>query len=344
MFGLSSWEPATARVKASRESSKYPIGAGATHGGGAPRPRYEYVVDVSPSGVDAPFTTTMVTPLFIDHWRTLAVGDVVTVLHKPGTEKVKWDRSEPSTSERAARKAAEEARRQSANQDFDAALQAGPGNSPNRRATSPGEVAEALEAARRARGAEIGAPGTPWSPAVGFDPDGGPMFGKHWVSAVGNVMAVQVVKTTGDGLVSISEFVVDVRTPEGEIFRAKVEEPRIATDWKQPSIGDAVRVEYEPNSRKVRFDKDDPNMSWKAYKQGRTDAFENTLHQAPGTPVGVSAGMPGAEDPRIAQLLAMAKANGGAIRLDSSNPETAALREMLLKVAKQAQPEDRPGE
>jgi hypothetical protein len=65
------------------------------------RSRYEYAMEISPSGGDTPFTTTMVTPTMVDRWCPLDTGDVVTVLYNPMTKKVKWDRNEPSTSRKA---------------------------------------------------------------------------------------------------------------------------------------------------------------------------------------------------------------------------------------------------
>jgi hypothetical protein len=168
------------------------------------------------------------------------------------------------------------------------------------------------------------------------------MFGKHWISAQGTVVASRASSTTGDGTVSIYEFVVDVRTPDGEVFRAKVEEPRIATDFKDPSVGDVVDVEFDPKSRKVRFDKDDPALSWKAYKKSRRDSFEDTLAQAPGTSPSPAA----TADPQVDQMAALiqaAQAQGGVIRLDSAGgPDAAALKEMLLRAVQGAVPPPEP--
>ena len=153
------------------------------------------------------------------------------------------------------------------------------------------------------------------------------MFGRHWVAARGTVVAKRTVSTSGDGMVTIPEFVVDVRMPDGELFRAKVEEPRIATDFKDPSVGDEVSVEVETKHRKVRFDKDDPALSWKAYKKSLKSSFEQTLAAPAGTPpVG------GLGDHSIAQIQAlMQSAHGNVIRLDASDPANAALRESLLR-------------
>jgi hypothetical protein len=109
------------------------------------------------------------------------------------------------------------------------------------------------------------------------------MFGKHWTPAQGTVVDRRSAKTTGDGMVTIYEYVVDVRTAQGELFRAQVDEPRIATNFRAPSVGDVVAVEIDEGSHKVRFDKDDPALSMKAQKQVRSDAFDRTLMQPPGT-------------------------------------------------------------
>jgi hypothetical protein len=107
------------------------------------------------------------------------------------------------------------------------------------------------------------------------------MFGKNWVSAQGTVVASQPVKTTGDGMVTIYEYAVDVSTADGEVFRAKVDEPRIAIDFMAPALGAVVRVEFEPKSRKVRFDKDDPTLSQKAIKRQRAADFDAALNSPP---------------------------------------------------------------
>src|SRR3954452_23682002 len=121
-MGKRDWEPAQATVKARRDSSRLAMGSMNT------RSRYEYAMEIVPSGTDAPFTTTMLTPMFVDRWAPLQEGNVVTVLHRPGTQEVRWDRSEPSTSRRAVIKADKQGIKQSDDAAFEAAL--GPGHEP----------------------------------------------------------------------------------------------------------------------------------------------------------------------------------------------------------------------
>jgi len=110
------WEPAKADVKARRDSSKFAWSSMPT------RTRYEYAMKVSPSGGDAPFTTTMVTPMRVDRWCPLDAGDVVTVLYNPATKKVKWDPKEPSTSRKARLNADREQLKRYDDQAFEEAL------------------------------------------------------------------------------------------------------------------------------------------------------------------------------------------------------------------------------
>lgn len=172
------------------------------------------------------------------------------------------------------------------------------------------------------------------------------MFGKSWEKAQGTVIASKPVKTSGDGSVTIYEFVVDVRTTSGEVFRAKVGEPRVATNFWRPRNGAVVGVEYDNKSRKVRFDKDDPTLSFKNFKAQQDGSFEATLAQQPGTSPGVgamnssaAAGLPpGVLPPQLQALIESAAANGNVARLDPNSAESIALRDMLLRSGGVVQP------
>ena len=167
------------------------------------------------------------------------------------------------------------------------------------------------------------------------------MFGKHWTAARGTIVD-RKGKTTGDGMVTTYEFVVDVTTEGGEVFRAKAEEPRIATGFKDPLVGDNVAVEYDAESRKVRFDKDDPALSWKHYKKSRADKFDASLAAPAGTP---AAGFPAPQLPDLSQLQSFLQTQGlpahglqagqpgvaQVIQVTPGSPEAAAVREALLR-------------
>ena len=167
------------------------------------------------------------------------------------------------------------------------------------------------------------------------------MFGKHWATAQGHIVDRRITHSSVDGP-TYYEFVVDVTTPGGELFRAKAGQPHLTTDFMAPQIGMTVQVEYEPKSHDVRFTMDDPQVSWKAHKKGAKSGFNDTLNQAPGT--AVSGG--GAELPAGFDINALLGASGLAagtqvseptviqvdgVTMDSSSPEAVAVRNALLQ-------------
>ncbi len=120
-MGRGRWEPAKAKIIGRRDSSKFAMGSMST------QTRYEYLMDLTPSGGGRSFSATMITPMFCGRWRPLDVGDVVTVLCQPEGEKVKWDRNERSTNRYEAQKEYERRRKQQADADFEDALRERPG-------------------------------------------------------------------------------------------------------------------------------------------------------------------------------------------------------------------------
>jgi hypothetical protein len=161
------------------------------------------------------------------------------------------------------------------------------------------------------------------------------VFGKHWTAAQGTIVD-RKASWTGDGMVADYDFVVDVTTTTGQVFRAKVPTPRIAIDFREPDIGAIVRVEYDDESRKVRFDKDDPQLSMKAMRESKESSFDASLHAPPGSPSPGRAPASGPPTMDMDQVRAMLQAQIGSgesqvIRLDSDDPAAAALKEALLK-------------
>ena len=119
MFGHR-WERTRATVIASQQMDDKPVYT--HHGGGTLRRRQEYVLDVRPPGGGPVFRTTVLSPLDVDSLRDLSVGEVVPVLYKARSKKVKFDTSDPSMSHEAA-KTAQRAR-------FEEIAHAAPGSGP----------------------------------------------------------------------------------------------------------------------------------------------------------------------------------------------------------------------
>jgi hypothetical protein len=109
------------------------------------------------------------------------------------------------------------------------------------------------------------------------------VFGQSWDKAEATIVA-RDAKFTGDGSVATYTYVADVRLASGEIFRATVNEPTIATDFWAPSIGDPVSVLVRSKDRKVKFDKDDERLSVKAFEANKKKAFEAAQQQPAGAP------------------------------------------------------------
>ena len=120
------------------------------------------------------------------------------------------------------------------------------------------------------------------------------MFGKHWEPAEATIVLVNIKRYSGSGMTATREWAADVRKADGTVVRAKIDEPRIATNFWWPDVGDVVKVEVDAKSGKVRFDMDDPKMNAKARKRAQKDAFAAALDQPPGTPTPRS---DGGEDP-----------------------------------------------
>ena len=105
------------------------------------------------------------------------------------------------------------------------------------------------------------------------------MFGHDWEPASATIVASHVKKTTGDGMVSIREFAADVVTDSGVTFRALIQEPRIATDFWAPSVGDVIGVLADVKRQEAKFDKSDQAISAKAHQRVADEQFRETLAQ-----------------------------------------------------------------
>jgi hypothetical protein len=110
------------------------------------------------------------------------------------------------------------------------------------------------------------------------------MFGHDWVKHDGKIIDRRLKHATDT--TAVHEYVVDVRPlgqPDAEpLMRVLVQEPHLDADWWSPVPGATVTVEVDGHG-KVRFDRHDPRLSYKAVKHRNKDSFDATLHQPPGT-------------------------------------------------------------
>jgi hypothetical protein len=103
------------------------------------------------------------------------------------------------------------------------------------------------------------------------------MFGRGWESAQATILASRIKSTTGDGMVSIREFVAEVRPATAPPFRTTLQEPKIAMNFRPPDVGVVVGVLVDVKGQRAKFDKSDPTISAKGRSAASDAAFRATL-------------------------------------------------------------------
>lgn len=166
------------------------------------------------------------------------------------------------------------------------------------------------------------------------------MFGHDWDKGEATIVARNKVNrsTSGDGLTNDFDFVADVRPAKGTVFRTTIHTPVIATNFWPPDVGDKVLVLIDAKHGKVKFDKDDERIDYKARRAARNAKFEHTANAAPGTavpsdrmrsglPAGMFSGDPDQTNAAVAALRAaalQALATGNVVSLGTSIGATTA--------------------
>jgi hypothetical protein len=112
------------------------------------------------------------------------------------------------------------------------------------------------------------------------------VFGKkNWQKATGTVLARTIAGADSDGSMITYTYAVEIRPAGGGApFRALLTDPRLLTDFLQPIVGKTVGVEFDEKSGKARFDKSDPQLSFKAYQAGQDAAVREAMEGPAGAP------------------------------------------------------------
>jgi hypothetical protein len=175
------------------------------------------------------------------------------------------------------------------------------------------------------------------------------MFGHHESAQATVLFAEDVTGQWEDRAHSKIEFVLEVRTPTGQAFRAKTTHHFI-TFTHYPQVGDVVNVKYNPKSLEVSLDlKDDVRYGELHLKyqeqvdrQAGKAQRDALLSAPPGTPLPSSAargaGMAGL-DPELQELMQLEEAErraqqaasatgAGRAGMDSDDPELQELMQM----------------
>ena len=113
------------------------------------------------------------------------------------------------------------------------------------------------------------------------------------------------------------KYAVEIHPAEGRsAFRAMLTDPRLLTDFLQPTVGKTVGVEFDEASGKARFDKSDPQLSFKAFQARQDAAVQAALHAPAQSP---RAAQQGETDLAAAvRALIDSAGSGGTVRLDPS--------------------------
>jgi hypothetical protein len=108
------------------------------------------------------------------------------------------------------------------------------------------------------------------------------MFGKKdWTTGEAKILAMNIVRVSGDGLTPTREFAADITVTGVETFRAKLEEAKFTADFWPPSVGDTRGILYDPKSQAVKFDMKDKRNSFKHHDDATASAFDTLLRQKP---------------------------------------------------------------
>ncbi len=105
------------------------------------------------------------------------------------------------------------------------------------------------------------------------------MFGKKkiWQKASGTVLARTIESVDSDGSMITYHYAVEVHPAGGAPFRTMLKDPRMLTDFLQPTVGKIVGVEFDAASGAARFDKADPQLSFKAWERAQQQAVRRSL-------------------------------------------------------------------
>jgi Short C-terminal domain len=111
------------------------------------------------------------------------------------------------------------------------------------------------------------------------------MFGKKGLEAGEATIVESHVKhhSGGQGQGNLREWVADVRPVNGEPFRAVIQLPNLALDFREPMKGDVVRVLIDPKNAGVKFDKSDPRLSLKVERAREQERFKEAAAGHPGS-------------------------------------------------------------
>jgi len=110
------------------------------------------------------------------------------------------------------------------------------------------------------------------------------MWGRGAVAGEATIVDKRAKSTSGDALVTIYEYVADIRVPGEQPYRCVLQEPHFATNFWSPDVGAVVRVHAYPAKQTASFDKDDPQLNARRRLHAEKDRFDDSARGIPGSP------------------------------------------------------------
>jgi hypothetical protein len=108
------------------------------------------------------------------------------------------------------------------------------------------------------------------------------VFGHEWESATAQIVAKKFHES-GDTS-GTWEYVADVTTASGAVFRAELKQPALMSHVIRLDVGAVVNVLADARHQHVKFDKSDAGIRADDGYQTDRDSFSDALRQPPGTP------------------------------------------------------------
>jgi hypothetical protein len=114
------------------------------------------------------------------------------------------------------------------------------------------------------------------------------VFGEGWEEAQATVVASKALLNWSHQGEIPHEYVLDVRSKDGEVFRATTHTPLMHGSWKRLSDGQTVNVLCKPKSHEVKLS-DEYKDHWRQAEHEQAEQFKAISAAAPGSPATVRA-------------------------------------------------------
>jgi hypothetical protein len=111
------------------------------------------------------------------------------------------------------------------------------------------------------------------------------VFGRHWEPATAKIVAKKFKE--GGERSGVWEYVADVTTVSGSVFRAALKQPHLMNHVVWLQEGETVRAFADVKGERAKFDRSDPRVNGKQRgadaDRDHKESFDQALAQPPGS-------------------------------------------------------------